>query len=282
MANPKGLSVEPTSGLPTVGQSPSGVDPAGEPANGAIESSPAPASVPAGPHFLESEWVMWEHRAPDKNSKSYEDNMAKLCEFATIEDFWRLWNNVPKPSAIFYDGRTKKKFKDRTVESFSLFKKGIKPEWEDAANRTGAEWFCRKTFPMPQLVSTPAVAHLLWRPCPMPVPMRRAHARAHAPWPWSCPCPCPMPWSCPCAALASMPAAQPSRAQPRLRLARRTASGRTSCSAWWARPSTLRTRSAALAVSAPPAPPVTRTLLAPPAAPPFLWPRARSGAALLQ
>ena len=35
--------------------------------------------VPAGPHFLESEWVIWEHRAPDKN-KSYEDNMAKLCE----------------------------------------------------------------------------------------------------------------------------------------------------------------------------------------------------------
>ena len=132
MANPKGLSVEPTSGLPTVGQSPSGVDPAGEPANGAIESSAAPASVPAGPHFLESEWVMWEHRAPDKNSKSYEDNMAKLCEFATIEDFWRLWNNIPKPSAIFYDGRTKKKFKDRTVESFSLFK-GLRLEQLHAA-----------------------------------------------------------------------------------------------------------------------------------------------------
>ena len=249
MANPKGLSVEPTSGLPTVGQSPSGVDPAGEPANGAIESSPAPASVPAGPHFLESEWVMWEHRAPDKNSKSYEDNMAKLCEFATIEDFWRLWNNVPKPSAIFYDGRTKKKFKDRTVESFSLFKKGIKPEWEDAANRTGAEWFCRKTFPMPQLVSTPF--------CSAPTVAPMPHARAHAP----CPCPMAMPMALPMphamtmpmssAAAASMPAAQPSRAEPRLRLARRTASGRTSCSAWWARPSTLRTRSAALAVSAP-------------------------------
>ena len=181
MANPKGLSVEPTSGLPTVGQSPSGVDPAGEPANGTIESSAAPASVPAGPHFLESEWVMWEHRAPDKNSKSYEDNMAKLCEFATIEDFWRLWNNVPKPSAIFYDGRTKKKFKDRTVESFSLFKKGIKPEWEDAANRTGAEWFCRKTFPMPQLVSAPFCS----APAVAPMP--------HAPCSCPCPCPCPMP-----------------------------------------------------------------------------------------
>ena len=67
-----------TSTFPAVGESPSG-DPASEPSNG-IESSQHPTSVPSGPHFLESEWVMWEHRAPDKNSKSYEDNMAKLVE----------------------------------------------------------------------------------------------------------------------------------------------------------------------------------------------------------
>lgn len=110
-----------------------------------------PSMPPGGPHFLESEWVIWEHRSPDKNSKSYEDNMEKLCEVATVEDFWRAWNNIPKPSAIFYDGRNRKKFKDRTVESFSLFKKNIKPEWEDPMNRTGAEWFCRKAFAAPQL-----------------------------------------------------------------------------------------------------------------------------------
>ena len=107
---------------------------------------------PGGPHFLESEWVIWEHRSPDKNSKSYEDNMEKLCEVATIEDFWCAFNNIPKPSAIFYDGRSRKKFASRSVESFSLFKKNIKPEWEDPQNRSGAEWFCRKTFPGPQLV----------------------------------------------------------------------------------------------------------------------------------
>ena len=106
---------------------------------------------PGGPHFLESEWVMWEHRAPDKTSKSYEDNMAKLCEVATVEDFWRAFNNIPKPSQIFFDGRTRKRFANRSVESFSLFKKNIKPEWEDAANRSGAEWFCRRMFPAPQL-----------------------------------------------------------------------------------------------------------------------------------
>jgi len=42
------------------------------------------------------------------------------------------------------------------VESFSLFKKNIKPEWEDQHNRTGAEWFCRKQFLPQQLVSGPA------------------------------------------------------------------------------------------------------------------------------
>ena len=101
-------------------------------------------------HFLEHEWVLWEHRAPASSKEKYEDNMAKLCEFATVEDYWRLFNNA-EPSEIFYDGKTKKKFKDRTVESFSLFKKGIKPEWEDKMNRDGAEWFCRKAFLLPQL-----------------------------------------------------------------------------------------------------------------------------------
>ena len=68
-----------------------------------------------------------------------------------MEDFWRAWNNIPKPSEIFYDGRTRKKFASRTVEAFSVFKKNIKPEWEDPANRSGAEWYCRRAFTMPQL-----------------------------------------------------------------------------------------------------------------------------------
>lgn len=115
------------------------------------DAEPQAVAVSGPQHFLESEWVMWEHRAEDKKAKSYEDNMCKVCEMATIEDFWRAFNNIPKPSQIFYDGKTKKKFANRTVEAFSLFKKNIKPEWEDPANRLGAEWFCRKMFPLQQL-----------------------------------------------------------------------------------------------------------------------------------
>eukprot|EP00327_Prymnesium_parvum_P008521 CAMPEP_0182818768 /NCGR_PEP_ID=MMETSP0006_2-20121128/12208_1 /TAXON_ID=97485 /ORGANISM="Prymnesium parvum, Strain Texoma1" /LENGTH=193 /DNA_ID=CAMNT_0024945271 /DNA_START=206 /DNA_END=784 /DNA_ORIENTATION=+ len=116
------------------------------------EAESTGSAPPAGgPHFLETEWVLWEHRAPDKSSKSYEDNMEKLVEFATVEDFWNAWNHIPPPSGIFYDGKTKKRFSNRIVESFSLFKKGIKPEWEDPANRAGAEWFCRRPFTPAQL-----------------------------------------------------------------------------------------------------------------------------------
>ena len=111
-----------------------------------MDPVPSPNSL-----FLESEWCMWEHRAPDKFSTSYEDNMVKLCDIATVKDFWNMWNNIPRPSQIFYDGRVRKKFADRTVDAFSLFKKNIKPEWEDPANRAGAEWVVKKPFPMKQL-----------------------------------------------------------------------------------------------------------------------------------
>ncbi|KAL3926058.1 MAG: hypothetical protein SGPRY_003485 [Prymnesium sp.] len=125
---------------------------------------PAVAPPAGGPHFLETEWVLWEHRSSDKSSKSYEDNMEKLVEFATVEDFWNAWNHIPKPSQIFFDGKSKKCFADRSVESFSLFKKGIKPEWEDPANRAGAEWFLRRNYPLQQLVRL----SLIGKPNPAP------------------------------------------------------------------------------------------------------------------
>jgi hypothetical protein len=58
---------------------------------------------------------------------------------------------MPKPSAIFFDGKANKKVGERVIESLSLFKSGIKPEWEDKANRAGGEWFIRKALPLPYL-----------------------------------------------------------------------------------------------------------------------------------
>jgi len=74
--------------------------------------------------------------------------MKQLCAFATVEDFWRYFNHLPKPSEVFYDGDSRKRIgpDGKTVEEYSLFKRGIEPEWGDPANQTGGEWYCRAQF----------------------------------------------------------------------------------------------------------------------------------------
>lgn len=42
-----------------------------------------------------------------------------------------------------FDGTMRKKVGDRQIDSFSIFKKGIKPEWEAPENAQGGEWQSR-------------------------------------------------------------------------------------------------------------------------------------------
>ncbi|KAG9409187.1 hypothetical protein AC1031_019451 [Aphanomyces cochlioides] len=90
-------------------------------------------------HRLNSAWSVWELRE-NNNKGNYADNLHKLCTFGTVEEFWSYWNNIPKPSQVLFDGISKKKFVDRAVQSFCVFKDGIRPEWEDPVNITGGEW----------------------------------------------------------------------------------------------------------------------------------------------
>ena len=105
--------------------------------------------------------------------------MKAVCEFSTVEEFWKYWSFVPRPSEVLFDGNARKgkqppfsllhrctpyhppsfvhpcfattEVEGRTIEAFSIFKKGIRPEWEDTANRTGGELTCRKSFQPEQL-----------------------------------------------------------------------------------------------------------------------------------
>jgi len=104
-------------------------------------------------HALNCAWSIWEHR--EESGESYAGSMHKLCTFGTVEEFWGYWNNLPKPSEVIFDGVSKRKFVNRTVQSFSVFKAGIKPEWEDSENSKGGEWFIRKRL-------NPEVVNDLW------------------------------------------------------------------------------------------------------------------------
>jgi len=85
-------------------------------------------------HPLEYEWTFWYDKRPANQRRlkgeqeSYESNLRPIGSFATVEDFWRYYNHLVKPSKIEHNA------------NYHLFKAGIKPMWEDPENEHGGKW----------------------------------------------------------------------------------------------------------------------------------------------
>lgn len=85
-------------------------------------------------HPLENEWSFWYDKRPVQSRRtrgeqeSYESNLREIGNFGTVEDFWRYYNHMVKPSKI------------ETNANYHFFKKGIKPMWEDPQNSKGGKW----------------------------------------------------------------------------------------------------------------------------------------------
>ena len=106
-----------------------------------------------GEHPLRNKWVAWEQYETKGND--YADEMAEIVEFNTVETFWRFYENFPRLSEILFDGMTKKSLKrvfgpedtseqdGKIVRALSIFKKGVRPEWEAEGN-VGGGFFALK------------------------------------------------------------------------------------------------------------------------------------------
>ncbi|XP_043866259.1 eukaryotic translation initiation factor 4E1 isoform X1 [Drosophila mojavensis] len=77
-------------------------------------------------HPLQNTWTLWY--LENDRTKSWEDMLNEITSFDTVEDFWSLYNHIKPPSEI------------KLGSDYSLFKKGIRPMWEDAANKQGGRW----------------------------------------------------------------------------------------------------------------------------------------------
>lgn len=84
-------------------------------------------------HPLQHSWTLWYYEN-DRN-KSWEDNLSEITSFDTVEDFWSLYNHIKLSSEI------------RVGSDYSLFKQGIRPMWEDDANKRGGKWVMNLTKP---------------------------------------------------------------------------------------------------------------------------------------
>lgn len=93
-------------------------------------------AVVPGPaeHPLQYNYTFWySRRTPGRptSSQSYEQNIKQIGTFASVEQFWKFYSHMVRPG-------------DLTGHSdFHLFKEGIKPMWEDDANKNGGKWIIR-------------------------------------------------------------------------------------------------------------------------------------------
>ncbi|XP_026490078.1 eukaryotic translation initiation factor 4E1-like [Vanessa tameamea] len=77
-------------------------------------------------HPLQNTWSLWFY--DNDRTKSWEENQIELTTFDTVEDFWRLYHHIKLPSEL------------RQGHDYAVFKQGIRPMWEDDANKMGGRW----------------------------------------------------------------------------------------------------------------------------------------------
>ncbi|KAG0250157.1 eukaryotic translation initiation factor 4E [Mortierella polycephala] len=80
-------------------------------------------------HPLHNSWTLWfDNPGKKSNANNWEQSLKDLISIDTVEDFWGVYNNILKTC-------------DMPVSSnYHLFKQGIKPMWEDSANKNGGKW----------------------------------------------------------------------------------------------------------------------------------------------
>lgn len=81
---------------------------------------------------LEKRYSYW-YSISDSNKKAtdYEDAIKFLGTFGSIEEFWQFYSHLKKPDDVPVN------------TDYHVFQEGIKPMWEDEANKKGARWILR-------------------------------------------------------------------------------------------------------------------------------------------
>ncbi|XP_059145634.1 eukaryotic translation initiation factor 4E type 2-like isoform X2 [Physella acuta] len=92
-----------------------------------------PAPKPGeGEHPLQYNYAIWFSRRSQSNKTvRYDQNLKFIASFASVEQFWNIYSYITRPS-------------DMTGHvDYHLFKEGIRPMWEDEANKHGGKWIIR-------------------------------------------------------------------------------------------------------------------------------------------
>ncbi|KAL1956840.1 hypothetical protein VTO42DRAFT_6790 [Malbranchea cinnamomea] len=90
-----------------------------------LNNTPAPKE-----HPIRCTWVVW-YRPPTPKYSDYEKSTVAIASISSVESFWAVYSHLKRPSLL------------PTVSDYHIFKKGIRPVWEDEANKKGGKWVVR-------------------------------------------------------------------------------------------------------------------------------------------
>ncbi|CAJ2507431.1 Uu.00g086170.m01.CDS01 [Anthostomella pinea] len=85
------------------------------------------------PHHIRDSWVFW-FRPPITKANGYieyDKTLHAMLAVNTVEEFWVAYQHLKRPSSL------------PIVSDYHLFKKDIRPIWEDDENKQGGKWILR-------------------------------------------------------------------------------------------------------------------------------------------
>lgn len=79
-------------------------------------------------HPLMHHWTLWFTKPPSGKDINWNDLLKEVVTFSSVEEFWGIYNNITPTSELGLKA------------DYHLFKKGVRPEWEDQQNKHGGKW----------------------------------------------------------------------------------------------------------------------------------------------
>ncbi|KAI9473492.1 MAG: eukaryotic translation initiation factor 4E-1 [Benjaminiella poitrasii] len=80
-------------------------------------------------HPLQNSWTLWfDNPGKKANAASWSQNLKEIVDVSTVEDFWGVHNNIVKVNHL------------EISSNYHVFKKGVRPEWEDPVNANGGKF----------------------------------------------------------------------------------------------------------------------------------------------
>lgn len=97
----------------------------------AAAAAPVRATAKKG-HVLHTSFEFsYMMRGGSARGESYGSSIRGLAEVGTVEEFWAVYNHLVRPHKL------------GAQTDYFLFRSGVRPMWEDEANKKGGRWTVR-------------------------------------------------------------------------------------------------------------------------------------------